>query len=430
MSAQLPNKTEKGLTFTTYDPSGLVPAASEAETAAALAMLEKVQAGHAEFAGSLGWHRVAEWAGEAWLARCEALAARVRADADAFVVVGIGGSNQAARAVVEALAGGGDGPEILWAGNSLSPHSLNGVLRALRGKKSVYIDVIAKNFETLEPGAAFRALRAFLKETYGAGWQARVIATGTRGSHFEAISRANGFTFLPFPEDVGGRFTALTPVGLLPMAVAGLDIRALARGAGGMEACLKADRTAANPALRYALARNALYRAGYRMEMLAFFEPRFFRFSKWWVQLFGESEGKDGLGLYPVAGSFSEDLHSIGQFLQDGTHCLLETFIDVREQDSALVLQPDEVDDRFGYLDGMDYHKMNKAAFTATLAAHSEVMPCHVIEVEKLDETAFGQLFYFFMFSCYLSGMLLGVNPFDQPGVEAYKQGMFRILGK
>ncbi len=423
-------ETRTALRVTLCDPSGLVPDVNSDEIAAGLRMLEKVREGHGEFAQSLGWHKVSEWAGEDWLGRYEALAAEIRREADAFVVVGIGGSNQAARAVAEALEPREGAPEILWAGNSLSPHSLNRVLGKLRGKKNIYIDVIAKNFETLEPGAAFRALRALLREQYGEGWQRHVITTGTRGSHFEDISREHGFTFLPFPEDVGGRFTALTPVGLLPLAVAGYDIRALARGAADTEAALKGDMTESNPALRYALTRTALYRAGYRMEMLSFFEPRFRRFAKWWVQLFGESEGKDGLGLYPVSGCFSEDLHSIGQFLQDGTHCITETFIDVRQQDSSLVLEADQVDDRFGYLDGMDYHQMNKAAFTATLEAHSRVMPCHVVEVERMDEYAFGELFYFFMFSCYLSGMLLGVNPFDQPGVEAYKRGMFKILGK
>ena len=422
------NQTD--FTFKSLDPAGLVPSPGEKETAAGLEKLRTVCQGQECYAESLGWHRTSEWSGEEWLSRYEELAARIRADADAFVVVGIGGSNQAARAVVEALEPVEGAPEIVWAGNSLSPHSINGVIEHLRGKKSVYIDVIAKNFETLEPGAAFRALRTFLRDTYGEGWQKRVVTTGTIGSHFEDISKEHGFTFIPFPSDVGGRFTALAPVGLLPLAVAGFDIRALARGAADMEAALKGDMTAENPALRYALQRNAAYKAGYRMEMLSFFEPRFFRFSKWWVQLFGESEGKDGLGLYPVAGSFSEDLHSIGQFLQDGTRCIMETFIDVKEQDSSLVLRADEVDDRFGYLDGMDYHQMNKAAFTATVDAHSRVMPCNVIEVEKLGEYAFGKLFYFFMFSCYLSGLILGVNPFDQPGVEAYKQGMFKILGK
>lgn len=418
------------LTLKLVDPAGLIPVPAPGEWETALRMLQEVQAGHGRYADSLGWHRTSEWSGEEWLTRYEELARRIRGEADTFVVVGIGGSNQAARAVVDALGSVHGAPEIVWAGNSLSPHSINEVLKTLRDKKSVFINVIAKNFETLEPGAAFRALRDFLRETYGQGWQRRVVATGTLGSHFEDISIANGFTFVPFPSDVGGRFTALTPVGLLPLAVAGFDVRALAKGAADMEALLKGDQSENNPALRYAVARNAAYKAGYRMEMLSFFEPRFFRFSKWWVQLFGESEGKDGLGLYPVVGNFSEDLHSIGQFLQDGTRCILETFIDVKEQDSSLILHPDKVDDRFGYLDGMDYHAMNKAAFTATLEAHSRVMPCHVIEAERLDEYTFGQLFYFFMFSCYLSGMLLGVNPFDQPGVEAYKQGMFKILGK
>lgn len=415
------------LELTLYDDSHRTP---PLETGGALAMLKAVQQGEERFAGSLGWHKVAEWAGEEWLAACEKLAGEIRADADAFVVVGIGGSNQAARAVVDALDRRPGAPEIIWAGNTLSAWEVRRVLDALRTKKSVYVNVIAKNFETLEPGTGFRTMRAFLREAYGAGWQKRVVATGTPGSHLEDLCGEHGFTFLPFPENVGGRYTALTPVGLLPMAAAGLDVRALAAGAADMERLLKTDCSEENIALRYAMIRNALYASGYRTELLSFFEPRLFRFAKWWVQLFGESEGKDGRGLFPAFGNFSEDLHSIGQFIQDGSHCLLETFLNVRRQDASVKLSADEVDDRFGYLDGMDYFDINKASYAGTLEAHSRILPCMNLTVDAIDEYCFGQLFYFFMFSCYLSGRLLGVDPFDQPGVEAYKERMFRRLGK
>lgn len=416
-------------TLSLYDPSGIIPPATNSVLTEALNTLATVCRGQDCYSDSLGWHRVEKWAGEEWLSQYESLAATIRADADAFVVIGIGGSNQSARAVIDSIRSA-DGPEIFWAGNTISPYEVNTLLRKLRTKKSVYIDIIAKNFETLEPGIGFRTMRAFLRDTYGKGWQKRVIATGTAGSHLEQLCTEHGFTFLPFPDDVGGRYTALTPVGLLPMAVAGLDIRAMARGASDMERLLKTAPDTDNPALRYALSRYQLYRSGYRIEMLSFFEPRLFRFAKWWVQLFGESEGKDGKGLFPAFGNYSEDLHSIGQFVQDGTHCLFETFIDVKHPGSSLILHADEVDDRFAYLDEVDYTAINRAALQGTLDAHSRILPCFTIEIDELDEYSYGQLFYFFMFACYLSGLLLGINPFDQPGVEAYKQSMFRYLGK
>lgn len=408
-----------------HDPDHMLPAGGEA-----LSLLKTAQAGQTCFAGTLGWHCVEEWAGEERLTDYCALADKVCRDADAMVVIGIGGSNQGARAVIDALARRAARPEIIWVGNTISPHSMLNVLEKLKQKKSVYINVIAKNFETLEPGIGFRVLRQYLRQTYGPGWEKRVIATGTQGSHLEQLCIRHGFHFLPFPEDIGGRFTVLSPVGLFPMAVAGVDIRELGHGALDMERALKTDCSENNPALVYARARNSLYATGRRIEMLAFFEPRLFRFSKWWVQLFGESEGKDGKGLYPVAASYSEDLHSIGQFVQEGTPCLFETFLNIRRQDVSLPLCPDYLEDGFDYLDGVDMDAVNRAAFQATLEAHSSVFPCVELTVDQLDEYAFGQMFYFFQFACYLSGLLLGVNPFDQPGVEDYKKRMFQKLGK
>ena len=298
---------ERSFSLKIHDPGHVLPADQDGAP-----LLKTVQAGQPCFAETLGWHCVEQWAGTERLAEYRALADEVCRDADAMAVVGIGGSNQGARAVIDALGRRPDHPEIIWAGNTISPHSMADVLEKLKEKKSVYVNVIAKNFETLEPGIGFRVLRQYLQQTYGPGWEKRVIATGTRGSRLEELCTRHGFRFLPFPEDIGGRFTALSPVGLFPMAVAGVDIGTLAQGALDMERRLKADCGEGNPVLVYAQARNSLYAAGRRVEMLAFFEPRLFRFSKWWVQLFGESEGKDGKGLYPVAASYSEDLHSIG----------------------------------------------------------------------------------------------------------------------
>lgn len=417
------------LTFSLSDGTGKLP---EREITAAVAenawVLDTVKAGEEAYRDSTGWMNVDDWAGESWLDRYEALAQQVRREADALVVIGIGGSNQAARAVVDAIGEKG-GTKIVWAGNSISAYEMNAVLDSIRGMR-VSINVIAKNFETLEPGIGFRALRAFLKEQYGGDYARHVICTGTEGSHLHELCKEHGYTFLPFPNKIGGRYTAMSPIGLFPMAVAGMDIRAMAQGARHMRQRLYSEPAQTNVALRYAVIRNLLYQKGYRMEMLSFFEPRLFRFAKWWMQLFGESEGKDNLGLYPLFGNFSEDLHSIGQFLQDGTPVIFEIFLDVRHSGASLKLHGDDVDDRFDYLDGKDFDEINRAAYEATLQAHSGRFPCLELEVERIDEKTFGQLFYFFEFVCYLSAKILGVNPFNQPGVEAYKNNMLAALGK
>ncbi len=419
----------KSLQLTLADPCGrLNEDKIREEMAANSALLEQVKQGHPEYRESLGWLDVEEWAGEEWLARYEAMAAEIRPDCEALVVVGIGGSNQAARAVYEALGKRG-GVELVWAGNSISAYEMQQALQAVRGRR-FYVNIIAKNFETLEPGIGFRAMRAQLKSQFGADYAKRVICTGTEGSHLEALAKQHGYRFLPFPKDIGGRFTALSPIGLFPLAVAGFDIRAMAEGARTVRAELMAAPAAENEALRVAVIRNQLYREGFRMEMLSFFEPRFFRFAKWWMQLFGESEGKEGKGLYPLFGNFSEDLHSVGQFLQDGSRVIFETFLEAEDSGASLVLHDDEVDDRFSYLDGKDFDAINRAACEATVTAHSSVYPCLRLKVPAIDEKSFGTLFYYFEFLCYLSAKILGVNPFDQPGVEAYKQHMFRALGK
>lgn len=405
------------------DPSDIARAMEENSS-----YLDLVKFGEEHYKESLGWLDVEEWAGDKWLTVYQKLAAEVQKKADVLVVVGIGGSNQAARAVVDAI-GEKSSVRIVWAGNNISADSICNVIKEIEGK-SVYINVIAKNFETLEPGIGFRALRSYLREAYGEAYAERVICTGTQESHLDELCKENGFHFLPFPENIGGRYTALSPVGLFPMAVAGMDISAVAAGAKHMRQRLHTEKASENIALKYAAIRNLLYQKGFRMEMLSYFEPRYFRFAKWWMQLFGESEGKDNKGLYPLFGNFSEDLHSIGQFLQDGSNVIFETFLEVRNSGASFVLHKDNVDDRFDYLDGKDFDEINRAAFEATLMAHSKKFPCIKLTVPSINEESFGQLFYFFEFGCYLSAKILGVNPFDQPGVEAYKQYMFKTLGK
>lgn len=391
-------------------------------------ILERAQAGEERFAGSQGWLNVDQWAGEEWLKQIEAIAERVKKTCDAFVLIGVGGSNNAARGVIEALAEGG--VKVIYAGNTLSPRALKDMLRSLEGKDYA-IDCIAKNFETLEPGSSFRILREAMAKKYSPEEAAkRTICTGTYGSSLEKLCQKEGYTFVPFPTDVGGRYTAFSYVGLLPMAVAGIDIRALVQGGRDMAKELHATGADNNPALRYAVLRNLYNQQGYTMEVLASFEPQLRWFYKWWVQLFAESEGKDGKGLFPVAVEYSEELHAVGQYLQDGAPLMFETFLDIKEPTEHLVIHADGKQDYFDYLNGKDFWDINKAAFEATVTAHSTKLPCVILEVGAIDAYHFGQLFYFFQFSCYLSGVILGINPFDQPGVEAYKGWMFKALGK
>lgn len=386
------------------------------------------QQGEERYHDSQDWLDTEICAGEEKLARIEEIAAKVQKDGDVFVLIGVGGSNNAARSVIEALPKTGS-VEIVYAGNTLSPYAMNEMLKKLEGK-SVYIDCIAKNFETLEPGSSFRVLRKVLYERYGDKAADRIICTGTIGSSLDKLCQDNGYTFIDFPLNVGGRFTAMTNVGLLPMAVAGIDIRALVKGAHDMQVELHEKDAKDNIAYQYACLRNLYYKEGCRVELLSTFEPQFRWFYKWWEQLFAESEGKDNTGIFPKACEFSEELHSVGQFIQDGSPIFFETFMTIKEQNASLVVQPDDKKDYFDYLNGKDYWEINQAAFNATVKAHSQKLPVQILEIDRLDAYHFGQLFYFFEFACYLSCTIMGVNPFDQPGVEAYKKWMFDALRK
>ena len=400
-------------------------ALSEMQAKAALAFRELMDPG--KEADVKGW--LSPMAQDGRYAAMMEKAAEIRETADAFVLVGVGGSNQAARAVIKALQK--DGPEVIYAGNTLSAPALQKVLRQLDGKKEIVINVIAKNFETLEPGSHFRVLRDYLQRRYGkADTAKRVVLTGTFGSRLEEIAKENGYTFLEFPIPVGGRYSVLTPVGLFPMAVAGIDIPALLSGAGRMRELLAGED---NPAVQYAALRQCLYQAeGFDIEALASFEPQLDFFAKWWVQLFGESEGKGKQGIFPTSLSYSEDLHALGQYMQEGRRSLMETFLSVEQPDGSVPVPPDPTfGDRFDYLDGMDFLDINRAAEAATWKAHLEGgVPCMRITLPRLDAYYFGQLFYFFMVACAVSGKAAGINPFDQEGVEAYKRSMFQILGK
>ena len=411
--------------------TGLTEEVLDQRVQAAAPLLAEVLAGEEAHRDNLGWFSVDEAAGPERVDFLLEQAARVRADADAFVVIGIGGSNQAARAVVKALRPE-DGPAILWAGNTISACETARLLKELDGYQSVYIDCIAKNFETLEPGISFRVLRRYLEQRYGQAEAAkRIFATGTPGSTLHQLCIDNGYTFLTFPERIGGRYSVGSDVGLFPMAVAGVDVKALVQGMRDMREELHAAPAGENLALRYACLRKWMLEQGLSLEMLAFFEPRLDYFAKWWIQLFAESEGKDGTGLYPVVSSNSEDLHSIGQFIQQGSPILFETFVTVRARDASVVLPATDKKDYFDYLTGRDFWDINDTARRATMRAHSEGgIPCLELSIPAIDAHTLGELFYFFLFSCYLSCKLVGVNPFNQPGVESYKGYMFKNLGK
>ena len=375
----------------------------------------------------LGWLSAE---GSAWgaLPAIKEKAREIRERADAFVVVGIGGSNHASRAVIEAI--GAKGIEIVWMGTTLSAHEIARQLKGLEGK-SVYIGVIAKNFETLEPGSHYRLLRKWMEQRYDSAEMARrMILTGTPGSRLNEIADENGCLFLPFPEPIGGRYSLFSPVALMPIAAAGLDVDAYIAGASSVERALRSGEN--QDALLFACWRNACLRAGFDIEVLTSFEPRLKNFSLWWRQLFGETEGKDGKGIFPAFMNCSEDLHSMGQYMQEGSRRVIETFLHVDDPEASVPVPADPgFGDRFDYLDQWDFADINHAAEQAKLTAHEAGdIPCSVVTVDRLNERAFGELFYFFTAAVSVSARLLGVNPFDQNGVEAYKKSMFAALGK
>lgn len=357
-------------------------------------------------------------------------AEEIKENADVFVLVGVGGSNQAARAVIKALEKGNK-PKVLYAGNNLSAHYFANLLDEIQDQ-SVYINVIAKNFETLEPGSHFRVLRKAMENRYSKEEMSRrIILTGTYGTRLEEIAKENQYLFLPFPKDIGGRYSGFSPVGIFPMMAAGMDTDSLIEGVNLLRENIYNDPDQ-NIAVEFAAYRNLAYEKGFNIEVLTSFEPRLECFIKWWVQLFGESEGKDKKGIYPSGVIYSEDLHSMGQYLQDGRRNLMETFIKIKDPQASVKVPSDKnFNDGFDYLDGMDFAQINHVAEQATIEAHTNGgVPCAVIELERIEEKTFGMLFYFFMMVCAISGKLMGVNPFDQEGVEEYKRSMFKALGR
>jgi glucose-6-phosphate isomerase len=369
-------------------------------------------------------------------------AAEIRDQADALVVIGIGGSYLGARAAFEWClpemynqlpAAKRQGPELYFAGNHMSADSLQDLLHVLEGKR-VCLNVISKSGTTTEPAVAFRVLRAWLQEQIGeAEAKRRIFVTtdSTRGA-LRQLADAEGYRSFVIPDDVGGRYSVLTPVGLLPLAAVGIDIRELLAGAATAEQSLSTSDLGANAAYRYAAVRNVLYRRGKTTEILAYYEPALRQFAEWWKQLFGESEGKDGKGIYPSSLSFTTDLHSLGQYVQEGFRNLFETVIRVETLASDIRIPSDpKLDDGLEYLAGRPLTWVNDQARLATALAHADGgVPNLLVTVADRSPRALGELFYFFELACAMSGLLLGVNPFNQPGVEAYKKNMFALLGK
>lgn len=390
----------------------------------------------------LGWLDLPVAYDKEEFARIKAAAKLIQEKADVLVVVGIGGSYLGAKAAIEALSNSfynmqsndeRKGPQILFAGHTISGTYLNQMIKFLENKE-VCVNVISKSGTTTEPGIAFRVLKDLVEKKYGKEEaKSRIFATTdkARGALRE-LADSEGYETFVIPDDVGGRFSVLTPVGLLPIAAAGIDIDQMMLGAAAGREEYSNPVLAENTSYQYAAVRNALYNKGKTTEILVDYEPTMFFVAEWWKQLYGESEGKDNKGIFPAAVHNSTDLHSMGQYIQEGRRNIFETVITVAQPAEDVVIEAADVDlDGLNYLAGKTFNFVNEKAFQGTLLAHLDGgVPNLVLTMPELDAYNFGKLVYFFEKACGISGYLLGVNPFDQPGVEAYKTNMFALLGK
>lgn len=387
----------------------------------------------------LGWVDLPSNYDKQEFARIKAAAKKIQSDTDVLIVIGIGGSYLGARAAIEFLKGPyyntirGGVPQIYFSGNSISGSNLSDLLKICEGKR-VSVNIISKSGTTTEPAVAFRVFRKLLEERYGEEEAAKRIYCTTdkaRGT-LKALADEKGYECFVVPDDVGGRFSVLTAVGLLPIAAAGCNIDALMAGARSASKDYNVENIDENPCYQYAALRNAFYRKGKSIEMLVSYEPRFTMMAEWFKQLFGESEGKDNKGLFPASVTFSTDLHSMGQFVQDGSRLMFETVVTIGDNGSDVVIEKEDNDgDGLNFLAGKTMSYVNQKAFEGTILAHTDGgVPNLVISLDKADEENLGRLIYFFEKACAISGYMLGVNPFDQPGVESYKKNMFALLGK
>jgi glucose-6-phosphate isomerase len=386
----------------------------------------------------LGWQRILKEPNDAELEEITSHAERIRQDADVFIVCGIGGSYTGAMAIIKALNPyfKNNGPEILYAGHHMSGKYLKQMMEHLKTPKedgelkSVYLNGISKSGSTLETALAFRTIRSWMHEVYEDASDRIIATTGKEGGVMNKIVAEEGYQKYIIPDDVGGRFSVLTPVGLLPIAVAGIDIQTLYYGAvSEFEGRMKDQETI----LEYAAIRYTLLKKGYALDVITSFEPELLGFTAWIQQLLGESEGKEGKGMFPAMAGYSTDLHSIGQMIQEGQRNLIETVLVVQGPVSDFKVQKTDGDDidQLGYLAGKSFHEINKSALNGTVEAHTEGgVPVLKILIEKLNTQQLGKLIYFYELFTAVYVYMLDVNPFNQPGVEGYKKAMYRLLGK
>lgn len=390
---------------------------------------QKLHEGTGEGSDFLGWVELK--IDEEELKRVKSAAKKIRDNSDVLVVIGIGGSYLGARAVIDSLSNNFGPKRVLFAGNNLSSDYLNELIEYIDDKR-VCLNVISKSGTTIEPAIAFKVLREYMENKYGeeeARERIFVTTDKVRGV-LKEIANEKGYETFIVPDNIGGRYSVFTPVGLLPIAAAGIDIDKLLEGVfAGIE---EYKGTENNPCYDYAVARNILYKHGKKIELLVNYEPKLHYITEWWKQLFGESEGKDEKGIFPAGVDYTTDLHSMGQYVQEGERHLFETVVDIKNPNKNLNLVC-EIDsaDKLYYLNGKDMNEVNHKAMQGTIIAHTRGgVPNLLIEVESLNEYNIGKLLYFFEKACGISGYLLSVNPFNQPGVEAYKKEMFNLLGK
>lgn len=399
---------------------------------------EQVQNRNGKGAEWLGWRDILADPNDAILEKIDRLASAIRNKADVFIVCGIGGSYLGARAVIEALGSffNENGPEIIYAGHQLSGKYLKELIDYLEQpkadgeSKSVYVNVISKSGTTLETALSFRVLRKWMMERFPNDSNERIVCTTSEnGGALNALITEHGYQKFVIPDDVGGRYSVLTPVGLLPIAVSGVDIRTLFYEAVSTYEGLEEDP---KPVLKYAATKYALFQNEKTLDIITTFEPQLDALSGWLQQLLGESEGKEEKGMFPATATYSTDLHSIGQFIQQGTRNLMETFIAVKKVTDTLSVEKEQQDnDGLNYLAGKTFHEVNTKAFNGTLQAHTNGnVPCVVVSLDKLNAQHIGEFIYFYELMTAIYCYCLDINPFNQPGVEDYKKEMYQLLGK
>ncbi|AYC28589.1 glucose-6-phosphate isomerase [Paenisporosarcina cavernae] len=383
----------------------------------------------------LGWHDWPSNMTDAFLNEMKETAQKIKSTSDVLIVIGIGGSYLGSKAVMEALSSyfkASSGVEVIFAGHHVSGEYLANLMEYVNDKE-VSINVISKSGTTTEPALAFRFLQTYMEKRYGVDAASRIyVTTDAQKGSLLHLATEKGYQRFEVPANVGGRYSVFTAVGLLPIAAAGYDIQELMRGAKNAEAFYGTADFSNNTAMQYAAARNFLYNKGYEVEILATFDAKLSFVQEWWKQLFGESEGKEGKGVFPASVSYTTDLHSLGQYIQDGRRFLFETFLNVQKvQTDLTVFEAENNGDELNYLAGLSLQEFNKVGYEATSKAHLDGgVPQLALTIEKLDEYHIGELLYFFMISCAYSAYLLDINPFDQPGVEDYKTNIFKLLKK